>query len=234
MNIDISTFQPAFGRKGIEKKYTRELGRIKRSSKQINNGSPTLIGEFGIPFDLDEGAAYKAYARGDDSSKPWKHHIMALDLMYNALDRLLISSTQWNYTASNLNEARSGDGFNQEDLSIFSVDQRHTPEDILSGGRAMEGWVRPFVHYVQGVLLKMRFSRKKGLFHLHYRANPAIPRATEVFVPKFQYPHGYDLKIEGAGMDVVRDDRRSLLLLTANADQEILLTLTKRSDSQQA
>ena len=44
--------------------------------------------------------------------------------MHNALDSLLINHTLWNYTAHNKNDLRVGDCWNQEDLSIFSEDQR--------------------------------------------------------------------------------------------------------------
>ena len=56
---------------------------------------------------------------------------------------LLMNSTQWNYTASNRNDQAVGDGWNQEDLSIYSIDQRSDPADINSGGRALKGFVRP-------------------------------------------------------------------------------------------
>ncbi len=113
-------------------------------SEAVNGGAPTLIGECGIPFDLNGAEAYRAFDAGDRSDAPWTPHIIALDLMYNALDTLLISSTQWNYTASNRNDLAIGDGWNQEDLSIFSRDQQTNPADINSGGRALAGFVRPY------------------------------------------------------------------------------------------
>jgi len=227
-NIDIATYQPAIGYKAIEKKYIRELGRIKKSSKGINGGCPTLIGEFGIPFDLDEGKAYRKDAKGDHSSRPWKKHILALDLIYNALDHLLLHSTHWNYTAHNRNDLRIGDCWNQEDLSLYSIDQRHRPADIQSGGRAMEGWVRPFVRYVQGSLRKMRFSRREGIFVLEYRADPRIHLPTEIFVPELQYPIGFDTKIDGADVEVLWDDADRLLKLSATEEGKVSVTVRRK------
>src|SRR6185436_2921552 len=128
----------------IEESYTKQLGRIKSASTTVPGGAPTLLGEFGIPYDLDGGAAYAAWARAERGPGPWEKHVIALDLMYNALDTLLASSTHWNYTASNKNDAAIGDTWNQEDLSIFSRDQQSEPKDINSGGRALAGFVRPY------------------------------------------------------------------------------------------
>ena len=111
----------------IQARYERQLGKFARMSETVNGGAPTLIGECGIPFDLNGAEAYRAFQAGDRSDTPWTPHIVALDLMYNALDTLLINSTQWNYTASNRNDLAIGDGWNQEDLSIFSRDQQTNP-----------------------------------------------------------------------------------------------------------
>lgn len=167
----------------IEASYASALGRLKDASKTIPGGAPTLIGEFGIPYDLDGCAAYQAWANGDRSSAPWEKHIIALDLMYNAMDRHLLNSTQWNYTASNRNDPACGDSWNQEDLSVYSKDQE--------GGRAVEGFVRPFVRACQGTLGEMRFEREAGTFAFSFDADASIARPTEVFVPDIQFPRGF-------------------------------------------
>jgi hypothetical protein len=51
----------------------------------------------------------------------WTMHIHALDNIIRALDNTLVSFTLWNYTPQN-NNAR-GDGWNDEDLSLWSPDQ---------------------------------------------------------------------------------------------------------------
>jgi hypothetical protein len=81
----------------LQARYERQLGKFARMSETVNGGAPTLIGECGIPFDLNGAEAYRAFKAGDRSDTPWTPHIVALDLMYNALDTLLINSTQWNY-----------------------------------------------------------------------------------------------------------------------------------------
>jgi hypothetical protein len=146
-----------------------------------------LIGEFGIPFDLADGAAYAAWARGERGREHWSSQFVAQSLMYDALDRLLLSSTQWNYTASNRNAADCGDGWNQEDLSIYSRDQ--------GGGRAIEGFSRPYARFVAGEPLSMSFDVVSGEFSLTFDAESAIDAPTEIFVPAIQYPHGYEIVV---------------------------------------
>lgn len=187
--INPFTMKTLNGAGEIEASYSSALGKLKEASKTIPGGAPTLIGEFGIPYDLDGCAAYAAWAKGDRSSGPWEKHVIALDLMYNAMDRHLLNSTQWNYTASNLNDASCGDGWNQEDLSVYSRDQQ--------GGRGVEGFVRPYVRRCQGVLKEMRFDRASGEFHFSFDANTSIDAVTEVYLPRLQYAHGYVVSSEG-------------------------------------
>lgn len=76
-----------------------------------------------------------------------------LELLYNAFNRLLLDDRQWNYTASDRNEAAVGDGWNQEDLSIFSRDQQDEPGTPDSGGRAVRGFCRPRAHLAAAICL---------------------------------------------------------------------------------
>jgi hypothetical protein len=175
----------------LRERYVQELSVIAAAGDTLSpDGAPALIGEFGIPYDLDEGAAYAAWAAGDRSDTPWIKHTLALRLMYDALDRLLLNSTQWNYTASNLNAASCGDRWNQEDLSIFSRDQQSNSDDPDSGGRAVAGFCRPYARSIQGTASRMLFD-DASCFTLDYEADPAVGLPTEIFVPKSQYPHGY-------------------------------------------
>jgi hypothetical protein len=114
-------------------------------------------------------------------------------MYYNALDKSLLHSTQWNYTFDNSNEW--GDLWNTEDFSIFSRDQRFNPEDINSGGRAIDGFCRP--HFVQcaGNPLKMEFNIDDGIFNFEFDAELSIKVPTVIYVPTIQYPNGYEISL---------------------------------------
>lgn len=156
---------------------------------------------------------------------------MALDLMYNAMDTLLLNSTQWNYTAHNRNDLKVGDCWNQEDLSIYSVDQRDDKDDINSGGRAMEGFVRPYPHFVQGTPTKSTFDRKKGVYTLRYRADVDIDAPTVIFVPRLQFPDGCNVKVTGGGgATVVENGEGQLVTIVAKQSGEVEISIRRRHD----
>lgn len=187
------------GEQAIEAAYTEEMKAIKAAGDNLGGGAPTLIGECGIPYDMNGGEAYERWAEGARGADPWGAQTTALDLMYNALDRLLLSSTQWNYTVTNRNDAMIGDGWNQEDLSIWSADQVDDPAHPGSGGRAVAGFCRPFVRAAQGTLLTQRFDRRSGVFEAVIETDASIGAPTEVFVPESQYPDGFEVTVQGPG-----------------------------------
>jgi hypothetical protein len=207
-------------------RFEREIAFRAEPAKDFPGGAPSLIGEFGIPFDLDGGAAYAAWADGGRDPAIWRQHILALELMYDALDRLKLNSTQWNYTASNRNDLRIGDGWNQEDLSIFSRDQQDDPADPDSGGRAIEGFCRPYAQAVQGRLVSVVFHRQMGVFDLAYEADPSIAADTLVYLPRVQFPHGYEMEHVGPAASLGETDQR--LALRGEAAGPVRLTVRRR------
>ncbi|MCC7209196.1 MAG: hypothetical protein IT323_17925, partial [Anaerolineae bacterium] len=172
---------------------------------------PSLLGEFGAPFDMNDREAYRT---GDFTPQT-----QALTMYYNALDANLLSSTIWNYTADNTN-AR-GEMWNDEDLSIFSRDQQTKPwtEDIHSGGRAAAGFVRPYAMAVAGEPLRMAYDLNTRTFELAYRRDPAVSAPTEIFVPSFVYPNGY--RVEAAGASFTEDLAAQCLFVWANSADEV-------------
>ena len=222
---DVLTGRVQQGAAAIEDAYVDEMTSIKLAGDRLNGGAPTLLGECGIQYDMNDAQAYALWAEGDRRSKIWSAQTEALDLMYNAIDRLLISSTQWNYTASNRNDPMIGDGWNQEDLSIWSVDQTTSSEDPNSGGRAIEGFCRPFVRAAQGTLLNQRFDRKTGLFEAEIRLNPSVLGPSEVYVPDVQYPAGYSHELN---CTATVEQMGNLLLVRAAGDGVLKIRLVRR------
>lgn len=199
----------------IAARYQHQVGDLASEAEHFPGGAPTLIGEFGIPYDLDEGAAYEAWKKG--AREVWTAHETALGLMYDALDALGLHSTQWNYTASNRSDLRIGDGWNQEDLSVFSRDQQDEPADPSSGGRAVRGFCRPYAQRVQGRAATGAFDRTTGAFRLDFTAWPDIAGATEIYAPKAQYPNGFVVRFEGVPGRVIIDQERQLISAQALA-----------------
>lgn len=192
-------FDPDAPFEATSQRYAFQLGYIQAMGRAMGEGgAPTLIGEFGTPYDLNHGEAFGRWDDGERGAEVWRAHSTALGLMYDAMDRLLLSSTQWNYTATNRNDLRIGDGWNQEDLSIYSADQATGDNDPVSGARAYEGFCRAYAQRAQGRLVEMGLTG--SALRLVYEADLAVDAPTEIFVPAPRYPQGVDLVSTGAAV----------------------------------
>jgi hypothetical protein len=92
----------------------------------------------------------------------------------------------WVYEPSNTHEY--GDGWNAEDLSVFSYDdidgdddlEADTPQDFKSlstlGARAIESWCRPYPSEVAGEIMSYSFDIKSSKFSLTIRIPPLSER----------------------------------------------------------
>jgi hypothetical protein len=192
---------------GLAARYKRDIEQYAQASSTIGAGVPTLIGEFGVPFDLDRCRAYHAWADGQRENV-WAEQSLALSLMYDALDAVQAHSTLWNYTATNRNDPRIGDGWNQEDLSIFSIDQIDDLADPDAGGRGIDGFCRPYVRCAQGRLVDMACNTQAREFTATIDADAGLSAPTEIYLPVRWFPHGFDLHVDGrrcTDVDVVAD-----------------------------
>ncbi|MCL4252533.1 MAG: cellulase family glycosylhydrolase [Anaerolineae bacterium] len=182
--LDIKNATLAEGRDDVARMFKETIADYTRLSQTQMGGVPTLIGEFGLAFDMNDKHAYKT---GDFSM-----HELALSMYYDAMDANLAHTTLWNYTPDNNN--RWGDNWNEEDLSIFSRDQQTDPSDINSGGRAIKGFSRPYVVRAGGDLLSMRFDWQSGVFVAEILAgNQSF--ASEIYIPQMWYPNGIEVII---------------------------------------
>jgi hypothetical protein len=183
--VDSRTAKLVFGPGTIRRSFAAQLAHLKNGAAEQLGGVPTLIGECGIPFDLQEKRAYRT---GDFSAQT-----KAMDRTFRAIEDNLQNVTLWNYTADNTN-AR-GDQWNDEDLSIFSRDQQTDPADLHSGGRALRAVVRPYPRATAGRLLHMSFDWKRKVFEMAFQHDAQIAAPSEVYVPNFQFPNGYKVRV---------------------------------------
>lgn len=164
----------------IRRNLADQLAELKSHARERLGNVPVLIGECGIPFDMDGKRAYRS---GDFHAQ-----IRAMDRTLRAMEDNLLGYTLWNYTADNTNA--HGDQWNDEDLSIFSRDQQRNPDDIHSGGRALEAILRPYPRCIAGEPLSLDFDYRKGRFRFTFRHDPQVNAPSEFYVPEFQYPRG--------------------------------------------
>jgi hypothetical protein len=184
VGLDMKNLAIVEGRDDVAQMFKDTIADYTRISRDQMGDAPTLVGEFGLQFDMNDKIGYKT---GDFSM-----HELALSMYFDAMDANLAHTALWNYTPDNTN--RWGDNWNEEDLSIFSLDQQTNPADVNSGGRAIKGFSRPYVMASGGVLKSMRFDWKSGVFIGEIVFGKDAP-ATEVYIPKLWYPNGMDVVI---------------------------------------
>lgn len=170
----------ALGRQNRVDLFTRQIGMQVQRARRDLGSAPVVIGETGIPFDLD---GKKAYQTGK-----FEQQEKAMDDVIQALDRNFVNYTLWNYTADNDNHR--GDQWNNEDLSIFSRDQLTGSGSLEDGGRALKAVIRACVRRVPGELVMVYFDYTCGFFQVDYRPDLSIQAPLEIFIPKWIYPLG--------------------------------------------
>ena len=200
------TQQVIFGKKKVDEAYVAQLAEVKCLTKERLGNIPILIGEFGIPFDLDKK---KAFRNGD-----YRHHIKAMDRSMSTLESNLLNYTLWNYTPDNTNER--GDLWNDEDLSIFSRDQQTDKTDLNSGGRALEAVIRPFPMAVAGEPLKSRFDPFTGTYKLEFIGDSKIKEPTKIFFPLFHYGGEVEIIVSDGSTEV--DKKNQVLYFNPTND----------------
>jgi hypothetical protein len=207
-SIRTDTARPLFGHDRVTGYFKQVLAEGIRWTREQMGNMPCLLGEFGLPFDLNGRRAYKT---GDYSV-----HEEALSMYYDAVDANLLHSTIWNYTADNTREA--GDGWNDEDLSIFSEGKE----------RAAKGWKRPYPMATAGTPLFFTWDRKGGVFVFRFRSDPGLTAPTEIYLPP-EFGPDPAVSIRPADLEGIpweyRPDRRRLFLHHAGRDGEIELTV---------
>ncbi|AEF86563.1 cytoplasm protein [Treponema primitia ZAS-2] len=164
LSIRTDTGKLILGRKKVAAYFAEQLSQGVVWAREHMGNMPCLLGEFGLPFDMNGKRAFKT---GD-----YHLHEEALSMYYDAIDKNLLHALIWNYTADNTHE--NGDGWNGEDLSIYSEGK----------GRAVAGWLRPYPMATAGEPLEFTWDRKKGKFRYRFQADPAIGAPTEIFAPK--------------------------------------------------
>ncbi len=219
MAFDFFNHQLITGADAVRQTYIDQLAHSKREADEKMEGIPTLIGEFGLPYDLFDKLAYTT---GDYSL-----HTQALDNYYDALDANLLNATIWNYTADNSN-AR-GDLWNDEDLSIFSRDQQSDLTDLNSGGRALAGIVRPYAMATAGEPLRMAFELTTRTFEFEYAPDHSIAQPTKIYMPTLQYPAGIQVSVTGGRYEYDGDAQRMILYADGDAARVVLTVTPKPS-----
>jgi Glycoside hydrolase family 5 C-terminal domain/Cellulase (glycosyl hydrolase family 5) len=206
--VDVLKGKPVFGKKAIRETFSHHMNKVKEKTVHSMGNQPTLIGEFGIPFDLNEKEAYTTNDFTDQED--------CLDRSFRAMESNQLSYTLWNYTADNVNER--GDNWNGEDLSVFSLSQQKNKIGVTDGGRASVAALRPYPYKVAGEPLEYFFNKDDKEFYLKFNTNKSIEAPTEIFLPDFHFGKGF--QVQHSAGKLTFDKKKSLLLFYPDKDGE--------------
>jgi hypothetical protein len=198
LGYDTVRSQIVLGPWAVRRSFAWQLAAIRQAGTERLHG-PTVIGEIGIPYDLRGGRAFRT---GD-----YQKQEALMDGSLCAVESSLCSATICNYTASNTNQR--GDGWNGEDLSIWSADQGRDTRVLDSGGRALRAVVRPYPAATAGEPLQLSFDMHRRVLRFTFRHDPGVIEPTEIFVPPSQYPFGYRVWMTDGTF--LKDDVRHML-----------------------
>ncbi|DAZ98282.1 TPA: hypothetical protein N0F65_008967 [Lagenidium giganteum] len=219
--VDPQTKWPTFGFRAVQRLHQQQLAHIQEFGRVQMHGAPTLIGETGIPFNMNDGSAYRT---GDYSAQ-----IDAMDNTLSCLEANLLSYTLWCYTSDNCNQY--GDVWNLEDLSLISIDKQEPPaepgdndssHELMNDkpeselydtseddacARALVAFVRPHAVKIAGIPTVSRFQLDRKEYKLEYSSDVGkmsehTCEPTEVYVPHVHYPLGYTVSVSGGKYDV--------------------------------
>jgi Glycoside hydrolase family 5 C-terminal domain/Cellulase (glycosyl hydrolase family 5) len=216
ITIDLTAMKLVIGPHAIRRVFAKQLMLLCQQAHTRLGNVPMLLGETGIPFDLDSA---RAYTTGN-----YRAQIAAADRIMRAIEDTLLNCTWWNYTPDNNNQ--HGDQWNGEDLSIFSRSQQDNPDDIHSGGRALTAIVRPYPKVIAGKPLQIRFSHRSGNFSFTFQHDPQVSAPTEIFVPNYQYPRDYRVEVSDGTFEKL-PERQTLVYYHSNQNTRHTIHITR-------
>ncbi|KAJ6591361.1 glycoside hydrolase family 5 protein [Mycena sp. CBHHK59/15] len=161
-----STLQAVkIGATAIRKSLQEQLGMLKSDALTLGD-YPTIIGEIGTPFDMDGKRAYYG-DRGGKGVGDYSQQEKALDASLNGADGPnAVNWTVWTYCPDSSHEW--GDGWNMEDLSLWSADDLRSPRHRIYH---MEDRGGPAQETVERLNSSLSLPSKSGVELAGWRAN---------------------------------------------------------------
>ncbi|KAH8103836.1 glycoside hydrolase family 5 protein [Cristinia sonorae] len=152
-----------WGQKGARNNFFRQIRNIIEAGYRSLGEKPVIIGETGVPMDMNNGYAFE--------TDRWTFQSRMMDAILTGLERSLVGFTLWNYNPDN--DDQKGDDWNGENFSWFSnrralpaslLDLRQTAPGLDSGSRILRSVVRPYPAKTAGIPLKFSYEPNTGEF----------------------------------------------------------------------
>ncbi|EPQ28323.1 uncharacterized protein PFL1_04150 [Pseudozyma flocculosa PF-1] len=225
-----------FGADGLRKNYRTQLANIVRYARASLGALPIVIGEVGIPYDINKRLAF---ATGDFSKQR-----ELMDALIGAMEDNLLHFTLWNYNPDNRIEY--GDGWNNEDFSLTNGGsdtglpvkhdfRNHSFEgdELFRGGRVLDVVIRPYAAKVAGQPLKTQWDQRTLRYEFEWGNVPSSAtdddagvdeatdrkrRTTEIFLPAYHY-RGKEFSVTVSDGEYTLDaENQTLYIVHANRE----------------
>ncbi|KAF8633873.1 hypothetical protein AX15_001204 [Amanita polypyramis BW_CC] len=229
-----------WGQKGARDNFGLQIRNIVEEGYKSLGETPVLMGECGLPMDINNGEAFTTENFG------WQSRMM--DAVMTGLERALVGFTIWNYNP--YNDDVLGDDWNGENFSWYSrnrglppslLDYEQDSPTLDNGGRILEAIVRPYPAKTAGIPLSFEYEMTTGTIvfewatpeenqsnvdpkskeNAHTISNPPLfghpvlrSRETEIFLPS-RLTQGRRLAVRGLseGDKWAYDEARQTLFL---------------------
>ncbi|KAK9783617.1 putative Glycoside hydrolase superfamily [Seiridium cardinale] len=209
-----------FGAGGLRKNYRKQIENIVKYGRLSLGRIPIVIGEIGIPYDINSGYAFLT---GDYD----KQRELIGALISAMEDNLVDGFSLWNYNPDN--RVEYGDGWNHEDFSVVNGNETkvddgqghvveirpdyrnnaHETNELYRGGRALDAIIRPYAVKIAGVPIASSWDNSRLRYELQWRSqvqkktksgdNRSI--TTEIYIPSYHY-RGHQVHVNATtGLD---------------------------------
>ncbi|KAH7144284.1 glycoside hydrolase superfamily [Dactylonectria estremocensis] len=212
-----------FGAQALRRNYKTQIGNVARHGQLSLGAVPTVIGEVGIPYDINGSAAF--------ATGWYDKQRELMNALISAMEDNAVGFTLWNYNPHNRFEY--GDGWNKEDFSVINGDdvddhgsgrqdyrnRAHEDDDLYRGGRVLDVVIRPYAAKIAGKPIRSNWDHRTLRFDFEWSSKgvnekPAGDKArlTEIFVPNYHYAK-HELRIKLSDGDWSYDAKQQTLLV---------------------
>ncbi|KAI1848603.1 hypothetical protein JX266_005462 [Neoarthrinium moseri] len=194
-----------FGSSGLRRNYRKQIGNIVAYGRASLGKLPVVIGEIGIPYDINNG---HAFLTGDYD----KQRDLMGALISSMEDNLIDGFSLWNYNPDN--RVEYGDGWNREDFSVINGDDVitgdqsdrqtkvrpdyrnaiHESDELYRGCRVLDTVIRPYAVKVAGVPRRSDWNPRTLRYEFEWASRELTERmpngkcsTTEIYIPSYHY-----------------------------------------------
>ncbi|KAE8245953.1 hypothetical protein A4X06_0g5299 [Tilletia controversa] len=196
-----------FGAKGPKRNYATQISNLIANAHLSLGRGPTLIGEVGIPFDINSHYAFK--------TSDYRVQSRLMDALIGAMESCWASFTLWNYYAQNTTE--QGTVSTNEDLlvkSFISTDARSMLSSALVSSRSPAYHSRLPSSWSRSPSTSSGPTHSAGLSSWIHHPGLQVDRTklTEVFWPKYHH-EGRSIEVELSDGEWWIDEEKQFLYI---------------------